>query len=108
MLESSAMCHGRETSIPGEAELEDHAANAYDSFTGVTNDGKVQTMSDGLELNGRRALVTGGTQGIGEAVVARLREAGVRVLTTVKRAFRGRAWRPRSELTSTRPLMPAN
>lgn len=39
-------------------------------------------MSDSLELNGRRALVTGGTQGIGEAVVARLREAGVRVLTT--------------------------
>ena len=29
-------------------------------------------MNDGLELNGRRALVTGGTQGIGEAVVARL------------------------------------
>src|SRR5882724_4604619 len=41
-------------------------------------------MSDGLELNGRRALVTGGTQGIGEAVVARLREAGVRVLTTAR------------------------
>jgi NAD(P)-dependent dehydrogenase (short-subunit alcohol dehydrogenase family) len=41
-------------------------------------------MSDGLELDGRRALVTGGTQGIGEAVVARLREAGVRVLTTAR------------------------
>jgi NAD(P)-dependent dehydrogenase (short-subunit alcohol dehydrogenase family) len=27
-------------------------------------------MSDDLELNGRCALVTGGTQGIGEAVVA--------------------------------------
>jgi len=25
-------------------------------------------MSDDLELNGRRALVTGGTEGIGEAV----------------------------------------
>ena len=30
-------------------------------------------MNDYLELTGRRALVTGGTQGIGEAVVARLR-----------------------------------
>jgi NAD(P)-dependent dehydrogenase (short-subunit alcohol dehydrogenase family) len=41
-------------------------------------------MSDDLELNGCRALVTGGTQGIGEAVVARLREAGVKVLTTAR------------------------
>ena len=41
-------------------------------------------MSDDLELSGRRALVTGGTQGIGEAVVARLRGAGVRVLTTAR------------------------
>ncbi len=41
-------------------------------------------MSDGLELNGHRALVTGGTQGIGEAVVARLREAGAKVLTTAR------------------------
>jgi NAD(P)-dependent dehydrogenase (short-subunit alcohol dehydrogenase family) len=41
-------------------------------------------MSEDLELNGRRALVTGGTQGIGEAVVARLREAGVKVLTAAR------------------------
>lgn len=41
-------------------------------------------MSDGLELNGRRALVTGGTQGIGAAVVARLREAGATVLATAR------------------------
>ncbi len=34
-------------------------------------------MNGSLESNGRRALVTGGTQGIGEAVVARLREVGV-------------------------------
>jgi hypothetical protein len=33
-------------------------------------------MSDNLELDGRRALVTGGTKGIGEAGAARLREAG--------------------------------
>src|SRR5437016_11299614 len=43
-------------------------------------------MSENLELNGRRALVTGGTQGIGEAVVARLREAGVKVLATARTA----------------------
>jgi NAD(P)-dependent dehydrogenase (short-subunit alcohol dehydrogenase family) len=41
-------------------------------------------MSDDLDLNSRSALVTGGTQGIGEAVVARLREAGVKVLTTAR------------------------
>ena len=41
-------------------------------------------MSEDLELKGRRALVTGGTQGIGAAVVARLREAGVRVLATAR------------------------
>jgi NAD(P)-dependent dehydrogenase (short-subunit alcohol dehydrogenase family) len=42
-------------------------------------------VSDDLELNGRRALVTGGTEGIGEAVVARLREVGVKVLTTARK-----------------------
>jgi NAD(P)-dependent dehydrogenase (short-subunit alcohol dehydrogenase family) len=38
----------------------------------------------GLELKDRRALVTGGTQGIGLAVVTRLREEGARVLTTAR------------------------
>ena len=36
-------------------------------------------MSDDPELEGRRALVTGGTKGVGEAVVARLRDAGAKV-----------------------------
>ena len=40
----------------------------------------------GLELKGRRALVTGGTQGIGLAVVTQLRAEGVRVLTTARTA----------------------
>ena len=41
-------------------------------------------MSDDPELAGQRALVTGGTTGIGEAVAARLREAGARVLITAR------------------------
>src|ERR1700757_2539406 len=41
-------------------------------------------MSDNLELDGRRTLVTGGTRGIGEAVAKRLREAGAIVLTTAR------------------------
>lgn len=41
-------------------------------------------MSFNLELEGRRALVTGGTKGLGEAVVSVLLAAGVRVLTTAR------------------------
>src|SRR2546425_1451856 len=41
-------------------------------------------MSDYFELKGKRALVTGGTKGVGEAVVATLREAGAAVLTTAR------------------------
>jgi hypothetical protein len=37
-----------------------------------------------LELAGRRALVTGGTKGIGQAVAARLRGAGATVLITAR------------------------
>src|SRR5882724_4337685 len=37
-----------------------------------------------LGLEGKRALVTGGTKGAGEAVVSALREAGARVLTTAR------------------------
>lgn len=40
--------------------------------------------SDTFDLIGRKALVTGGTKGIGEAVTARLREAGATVLTTAR------------------------
>jgi NAD(P)-dependent dehydrogenase (short-subunit alcohol dehydrogenase family) len=41
-------------------------------------------MPGDLELAGERALVTGGTKGLGEAVVARLREMGAKVLTTAR------------------------
>jgi len=41
-------------------------------------------VSGDVELDGRRALVTGGTKGIGKAVAARLREAGATVLITAR------------------------
>jgi len=44
---------------------------------------KDQLMSHDLE--GRKGLVTGGTQGIGRAVVARLREAGATILATARK-----------------------
>ncbi len=39
---------------------------------------------DPHEFDGKRVLVTGGTKGIGQAVAARLREGGARVLTTAR------------------------
>ena len=44
-----------------------------------------ESKIDRHEFDGKRALVTGGTKGIGQAVTARLREAGARVLTTARR-----------------------
>jgi NAD(P)-dependent dehydrogenase (short-subunit alcohol dehydrogenase family) len=41
-------------------------------------------MSGDFHFRGLRALVSGGTKGVGEAVVTRLRNAGVRVLTTAR------------------------
>ena len=40
---------------------------------------------DPHEFEGKRVLVTGGTQGIGQAVAARFRDGGARVLTTARR-----------------------
>src|SRR5258708_28483938 len=42
--------------------------------------------TDAHELQGLRALVTGGTKGIGQAIAARLRECGATVLTTARTA----------------------
>ena len=43
-------------------------------------------MTNDLELRDLRALVTGGTQGIGAAIVSRLHSSGARVLTTARTA----------------------
>jgi NAD(P)-dependent dehydrogenase (short-subunit alcohol dehydrogenase family) len=43
-------------------------------------------MSDADSLTGQRALVTGGTKGIGAAIVSRLASAGARVATTARTA----------------------
>jgi NAD(P)-dependent dehydrogenase (short-subunit alcohol dehydrogenase family) len=46
----------------------------------------VENGSGTRELEGRRALVTGGTRGIGAAVVRQLLDAGAQVLTTARSA----------------------
>lgn len=43
-------------------------------------------MSFDLDLNGKRALVTGGTKGVGAAIVERLHAQGARVITTARTA----------------------
>lgn len=45
---------------------------------------KTKTEIDPNELSGKKALVTGGTKGIGESIVNRLRLAGATVLTTAR------------------------
>jgi NAD(P)-dependent dehydrogenase (short-subunit alcohol dehydrogenase family) len=44
---------------------------------------------DPHEFDNKRVFVTGGTKGIGQAVVARLRDGGARVLTTARRRLIG-------------------
>jgi NAD(P)-dependent dehydrogenase (short-subunit alcohol dehydrogenase family) len=40
---------------------------------------------DANEFTGKRVLVTGGTKGMGEAIVKRLSRAGATVITTARR-----------------------
>src|SRR6476659_7302215 len=42
------------------------------------------TQTASKEFSGKRALVTGGTKGMGEAIVRRLRRAGATVITTAR------------------------
>src|SRR5260370_23430390 len=64
---------------PYHGELQLRAGRRKDSLVGDT------LMSGYPELDGKRALVTGGTKGVGAAVVAALSEAGARVLTTASK-----------------------
>ena len=41
------------------------------------------------DFTGKRALVTGGTKGMGEAIVARLRQGGAAVFTTARSTSAG-------------------
>lgn len=43
------------------------------------------TAYDAEEFSGKRILVSGGTKGIGEAIVTRLQAGGGKVLTTARR-----------------------
>src|SRR5258708_28753780 len=55
------------------------------SVIATATEALMAAASEIQELAGYRALVTGGTQGIGAAVASRLREAGATVLTTARR-----------------------
>lgn len=47
-------------------------------------DTNTNVRNDSNELSGKRVLVTGGTKGMGEAIVTRLRRAGATVITTAR------------------------
>ncbi len=50
----------------------------------ISSSGSTSACTIDVGLAGRRPLVTGGTKGIGQAVVTQLQRSGVRVLTTAR------------------------
>ena len=48
---------------------------------------QTQSSCDPTEFAGKRALVTGGTKGVGEAIVRRLSAGGATVATTARSAL---------------------
>jgi NAD(P)-dependent dehydrogenase (short-subunit alcohol dehydrogenase family) len=66
------------------------ARREYEPYTGlvVRHERNTDRMSSKLdfskELNGRRALVTGGTRGIGAGIAKRLLDAGAQVVVTAR------------------------
>jgi 3-oxoacyl-ACP reductase-like protein len=61
-------------------ELPDNAARP----TTRNDEPMTNTHAEGSELSDQRTLVTGGTKGMGEAIVKRLRQAGATVMTTAR------------------------
>src|SRR5206468_257276 len=70
--------HGRLSGESDRARFRLHARRRQDRRAGDP------IMSGYLDLEGKRALVTGGTKGVGQAVVAALHDAGAIVLTTAR------------------------
>ena len=64
--------------------MEEQPASTVATIRDFLGEGSPTAMTANLDLAGYRALVTGGTKGIGQAVAAKLREAGATVLITAR------------------------
>jgi hypothetical protein len=58
------------------------------------------------EFNGQRVLVTGGTKGVGRAVVVRMREACARLLTTTRKQPGRTGEVPKTQVSNLRVSVP--